>query len=202
MTIVIGLTGGIASGKSTVSNIIKNAGIRVIDADKIAREVVEVGKPAYKQIIETFGQDMLLKDLTLNREKLGALVFSDEAKRQKLNQIVHPAVRQEMLKQTRQEKDLQAKAVVLDIPLLFESNLTHMVDKIVLVFVTQETQLKRLMERNGYTKEEAMMRIRSQMPLKNKVKLSDEIIDNNGSIEETTVQINRLLMKWGIYKED
>ncbi|WP_299089544.1 dephospho-CoA kinase [uncultured Metabacillus sp.] len=201
MTIVIGLTGGIASGKSTVSNIIKKAGIRVIDADKISREVVEVGQPAYKQIIETFGEEILHEDLTLHREKLGALIFSDETKRKQLNEIVHPAVRQEMLKQTQEEKERQAKAVILDIPLLFESSLTYMVDKTVLVYVNEETQLKRLMERNGFSEEEAMMRINSQMPLKDKVKLSDEIIDNNGSIEETTIQINKLLMKWGICED-
>ncbi|MGM7720884.1 dephospho-CoA kinase [Metabacillus sp. Hm71] len=201
MTIVIGLTGGIASGKSTVSNIFKKAGIRVIDADKISREVVEVGQPAYKQIIETFGEEILHEDLTLHREKLGALIFSDETKRKQLNEIVHPAVRQEMLKQTQEEKERQAKAVILDIPLLFESSLTYMVDKTVLVYVNEDTQLKRLMERNGFSEEEAMMRINSQMPLKDKVKLSDEIIDNNGSIEETTIQINKLLMKWGICED-
>ncbi|MBO1514256.1 dephospho-CoA kinase [Metabacillus bambusae] len=195
MTVVIGLTGGIASGKSTVSNMIRKQGIRVIDADRIAREVVEIGKPAYEQIVKTFGQDILHEDKTINREKLGALIFSEENKRQQLNQIVHPAVREEMLKQTEEEKAHQAKIVVLDIPLLFESKLTYMVDKTIVVYVDEETQLKRLMKRNSYSEEEAKMRIGSQLPLKEKVKLADETIHNQGSIEETRAQVHGLISK-------
>lgn len=195
MTVVIGLTGGIASGKSTVSNMIRKQGIRVIDADKIAREVVEIGKPAYEQIVKTFGQDILHEDKTINREKLGTLIFSEESKRQQLNQIVHPAVREEMLKQTEEEKAHQAKIVVLDIPLLFESKLTYMVDKTIVVYVDEETQLKRLMKRNSYSEEEAKIRIGSQLPLKEKVMLADEIIHNQGSIEETRAQVHELINK-------
>lgn len=195
MTVVIGLTGGIASGKSTVSNMIRKQGIRVIDADKIAREVVEIGKPAYEQIVKTFGQDILHEDKTINREKLGTLIFSEENKRQQLNQIVHPAVREEMLKQTEEEKAHQAKIVVLDIPLLFESKLTYMVDKTIVVYVDEETQLKRLMKRNSYSEEEAKIRIGSQLPLKEKVMLADEIIHNQGSIEETRAQVHELINK-------
>jgi dephospho-CoA kinase len=195
VTVVIGLTGGIASGKSTVSNMIRKQGIRVIDADKIAREVVEIGKPAYEQIVKTFGQDILHEDKTINREKLGALIFSEEKKRQELNQIVHPAVREEMLKQIEEEKAHQAKIVVLDIPLLFESKLTYLVDKTIVVYVDKETQLKRLMKRNSYSEEEAKMRIDSQLPLMEKVKLADEIIHNQGSIEETRAQVHELINK-------
>jgi dephospho-CoA kinase len=195
VTVVIGLTGGIASGKSTVSNMIRKQGIRVIDADQIAREVVEIGKPAYEQIVKTFGQDILHEDKTINRERLGALIFSEENKRQELNQIVHPAVREEMLKQTEEEKAHHAKIVVLDIPLLFESKLTYLVDKTIVVYVDEETQLKRLMKRNSYSEEEAKMRIGSQLPLIEKVKLADEIIHNQGSIEETSAQVHELINK-------
>jgi dephospho-CoA kinase len=193
VTVVIGLTGGIASGKSTVSNMFRNQGIRIIDADKISRDVVEIGEPAYQQIVKTFGQDILLDDQTINREKLGAIIFSNDKNRQQLNEIVHPAVRKEMLKQKQEEKEKNAKQVVLDIPLLFESKLTHMVDVTVLVYVDEQTQLKRLMNRNCYSKEEAMMRIQSQLPLKEKVKLADVIINNNGSIEDTEAQVIEFL---------
>lgn len=195
MTIVIGLTGGIASGKSTISSMLQEKGIRVVDADHIARVVVEVGEPAYNQIVEEFGIEILKEDKTINREKLGTIIFSDENKRQTLNSIVHPAVRKEMLKQVEEEKNKQSNAVVLDIPLLFESKLTHIVDKTLLVYVDQETQMKRLMKRNGYNEEEAKMRMDSQLPLYEKRELSDYIIDNNGSIESTKKQLNYLLEK-------
>lgn len=193
MGLIIGLTGGIASGKSTVSTMLKKKGIRVVDADHIARIVVEVGEPAYNQIVEEFGIGILKEDTTINREKLGAIIFADEKKRQTLNSIVHPAVRKEMLKQIEEEKTKRANAVVLDIPLLFESKLTHMVDITLLVYVDQETQMKRLRMRNGYNEEEIKMRINSQLPLHEKRELSDYIIDNNGSIEETKKQLNMLL---------
>lgn len=195
MTVVIGLTGGIASGKSTVSKMFLSRGIRVIDADQISREVVEVGRPAYYQIVESFGEKILHEDKTINREKLGAVIFSDEEKRQQLNQIVHPAVRMEMFEQIQIEKDKNAKYIVLDIPLLFESKLTHMVDKTVLVYVDEQTQLERLMIRNGYSEEEAIMRIKSQLPLKEKIKLADIVINNNGSRAETEAQLNKFLME-------
>lgn len=192
VTIVIGLTGGIASGKSTVSNMIRKQGLRVVDADIIAREVVEIGQPAYKKIIETF-DGILDEDKSINRQKLGSIIFVDEKKRQQLNSIVHPAVREEMLKQVESEKQKNALAVVLDIPLLFESKLTHIVDKTILVYVDEHIQLERLMERNDYTEHEARMRIESQMPLKEKLKLADYVINNNGSLEETERQLRNIL---------
>lgn len=196
MTVVIGLTGGIASGKSTVSNMIKEMGITVVDADQISRDVVEIGKPAYNQIVDVFGIDILQEDQTLDRGKLGALIFSDQKKREQLNKIVHPEVRKEMLQQVEEEKKQGAKLVVLDIPLLFESKLTYMVEKTILVYVDEQTQLERLMRRNNYTKKEAKLRIQSQHPLKEKRKLADEIIDNNGSVENTQIQLEAVLKKW------
>ncbi|MGN7939584.1 dephospho-CoA kinase [Bacillus sp. 7586-K] len=203
MTIVIGLTGGIASGKSTVSNMIRKQGLRVVDADIIAREVVEIGQPAYKKIIETF-DGILDEDKSINRQKLGSIIFADEKKRQQLNSIVHPAVREEMLKQVESEKQKNALAVVLDIPLLFESKLTHIVDKTILVYVDEHIQLERLMGRNGYTEHEARMRIESQMPLKEKLKLADYVINNNGSLEETERQLRNILdtIIWNLSNND
>ncbi|WP_226528552.1 dephospho-CoA kinase [Metabacillus niabensis] len=196
MTVVIGLTGGIASGKSTVSNKIKKLGITVVDADEISRDVVEIGKPAYNQIVNVFGVDILQHDQTLDRGKLGALIFSDPKRREQLNKIVHPEVRKEMLRQVEKERKQGSRAVVLDIPLLFESKLTYMVDKTLLVYVDEQTQLERLMQRNGYTEAEAKLRIQSQLPLKDKRKLADEIIDNNGSLENTQTQLEAVLKKW------
>ncbi|MEH7458693.1 dephospho-CoA kinase [Bacillus pseudomycoides] len=198
MTVVIGLTGGIASGKSTVSQMFRELSIPVIDADIIAREVVEQGKPAYNKIVEVFGKEILQADGELDRPKLGSIVFHNEEKRLQLNGIVHPAVRKEM----NDQKDMYIKegmqAVVLDIPLLFESKLTNLVDQILVVAVAPSTQLERLMKRNGFSEEEAKARIDSQMPLIEKVTLADKIIHNDGTITETKAQLQRILKEWNI----
>lgn len=198
MTVVIGLTGGIASGKSTVSQMFHDMQIPVIDADIIAREVVEQGKPAYKEIVAVFGKDILQADGELDRPRLGSIVFHNEEKRLQLNQIVHPAVRKEMNAQKDRYITGGRRAVVLDIPLLFESKLTALVDQILLVAVNPETQLERLMQRNAFTEEEAKARIASQMPLAEKIPLADEIIYNNGTIAETKAQLSGVLKKWNI----
>ncbi|WP_078414003.1 dephospho-CoA kinase [Priestia abyssalis] len=202
MALIIGLTGGIASGKSTVSGMLKELAIPVIDADVIAKEVVQKDRPAYRDIVRTFGTDILAEDLQLDRPKLGAIVFQDEEKRQLLNQIVHPAVRKAMLAQKEFFLQEGYETVVLDIPLLFESKLTSLVDKVLLVFVDDSIQLERLMARNNFTKEEAEARIRSQMPLQEKVPLADEVISNNGTIEETKGQLLDVLSKWNVVVED
>ncbi|MGP4082671.1 dephospho-CoA kinase [Pseudalkalibacillus sp. R45] len=197
LELIVGLTGGIASGKSTISEMIQEMNIPVIDADKIAREVVLPGEPAYKQIVEFFGTGILEEDSRLNRKKLGAIIFNDEEKRLKLNSIVHPAVRKRMLER-RDELLEKHEAVVMDIPLLFESKLTHMVDRTLLVYVDKETQLKRLMGRDHSSSEEALSRIRSQIPLDEKKKWANEVIDNNGTIEESRQQLIHIFTKWDI----
>src|SRR5690625_2710222 len=140
MTLVIGLIGGIATGKSTVSSMFKKFQIPVIDADKIAREVVEPGRESYLKIIHSFGTNILNDDQTINRKKLGEIIFSDRDKRKLLNSIVHPAVRKEMLKQRDAYVQAGRRGVVLDIPLLFESNLTTFVQKTIVVYVSEEIQ--------------------------------------------------------------
>lgn len=194
--IVIGLTGGIASGKSTVSKMLENAGIPVIDADRYSREAVEPGEKAYKEIVAHFGEGILHGDRTIDRKKLGAIIFNDEAERKKLNAIVHPAVRKKMNERKNFYRKEGREAVVLDIPLLFESQLQGTVDKIMLVYVNEHVQLKRLMERDGSTKEEALSRIRSQIPLENKKTGADAVIDNNGSQSETESQLYEILKRW------
>lgn len=196
MAKIIGLTGGIASGKSTVSNMLKTKGFTIVDADIAARKVVEPGELAYEQIIEAFGEGILLQDLTLDRKKLGSLIFADEALRMKLNSIVHPAVRAWMTREKDRAIENGKKTVFLDIPLLFESRLTYMVERTILVYVDEETQLKRLMARNGLSEKEAQMRIRAQMPLSEKKALADAVLDNNGSLEETKQQLEKIVSDW------
>lgn len=198
MALTIGLTGGIASGKSTVSQMFKEAGIVVVDADVIARKVVEPGEEAYEQIVQSFGKDILLPDETIDRQKLGSVVFFNEEKRLLLNSIVHPAVRKHMLKEKEEHLNNGEETVILDIPLLFESKLTELVDRTLLVYVDYETQLARLMNRNNLSKGESEARIQSQMPLKDKIQLADAVIDNNGTIEATKDQLYEICTQWGI----
>lgn len=196
MTIVIGLTGGIASGKSTVAAMLRDFQIPIIDADIIAREVVEPGQEAYKGIVDAFGQEILQGNGEIDRQKLGSIIFHNEEKRLLLNHIVHPAIRMEMNRQKEMYIEQGERAVVLDIPLLFESKLTSLVHKVLLVYVDEDVQLYRLMQRNHLTEEEARARIASQMPLREKITLADAVINNNDTIEHTKNQLINILEKW------
>ncbi|MEH7300411.1 dephospho-CoA kinase, partial [Neobacillus drentensis] len=192
MSLVIGLTGGIASGKSTVSTMFKEMNIRVVDADVEARLAVMKGEAAYFQIIDTFGKDILL-DGEIDRQELGSIIFHQEEKRKLLNEIVHPEVRKRMMEQVEKAQQTGEEVIVLDIPLLFESKLTYMVEKTILVYVDYDIQLERLMKRNSLSIDDAKARIQSQMPLNEKIKLADAVINNNGSIEETKKQLINVL---------
>lgn len=194
---IIGLTGGIASGKSTVSKMIEELKIPVVDADFIARQVVLPGEMAYNEIVETFGEQVVADDGSLDRKKLGTIIFNDEDKRKTLNRIVHPAVRKEMLRQ-KDDYLKEHDSVVLDIPLLYESKLTHLVDRTLLVYVSADVQLKRLIERDQSSKEEALSRIQSQIPLSEKKQWADKVINNNGTIEESKKQLIHSLSEWGV----
>jgi dephospho-CoA kinase len=194
----IGLTGGIASGKSTVAEMIRRYEIPIIDADVMARKVVEPGEPALQDIFQLFGDDMKAEDGGLDRKKLGAVIFKDEEKRKVLNRVLHPAIRKGMLDQAAALKEQGRSHIVFDIPLLFESQLTHMVDQTLLVYVDAKTQLSRLVERDESTEEEALDRIQSQMPIEEKKELADDVIDNTGTREETEEQLTNILKKWGI----
>ncbi|MBL4951159.1 dephospho-CoA kinase [Neobacillus sp. OS1-32] len=201
MSLVVGLTGGIASGKSTVSNMLKEMNITVIDADVESRLAVQKGEPAYRKIIAEFGREILLENGEIDRAALGSIIFHQEEKRLLLNQIVHPEVRRRMNEKVKQAKLHHEEIIVLDIPLLFESNLTYMADKTLLVYVDEEIQLKRLMERNHLSAAEAEARIQSQMPLSAKLTLADAVINNNGTLRETKRQLMKILADWGIHKE-
>jgi dephospho-CoA kinase len=197
MSLIVGLTGGIASGKSTVSNMLKELQITVIDADIEARLAVKKGEPAYFRILQEFGSNLVMPDGEIDRQKLGSIIFYNEQKRRILNDIVHPEVRKRMTKKKEEAIEGGEKIVVLDIPLLFESKLMFMVEKIILVYVDQEIQLQRLMERNHLTCEEASARIQSQFPLFEKIALADEVINNNGTISETKEQLEKILERLG-----
>ncbi|WP_285851921.1 dephospho-CoA kinase [Sporosarcina luteola] len=193
---IIGLTGSIATGKSTVSRMLKQKGFPIVDADEISRLVVEPGSPVLDRIAQAFGADVLLPDGALNREKLGSLIFNDEEKRKMLNGIVHPAVREEMIRQKEEWLDKGANTVIMDIPLLFESKLQSYVDKILVVSATPTIQRERLIARNGYSTEEADARINSQLPIAEKELGADAIIINNGTLEETENQLDEILLEW------
>lgn len=193
---IIGLTGSIASGKSTVSQMLKESGYPIVDADLVARQVVEPGSETLEKIKGAFGEDVILPDGSLDRKKVGDLIFTDPASRKRLNDIIHPAIRNEMLRQRAAYMADGQKVVIMDIPLLFESKLQHFADKILVVSVTEENQLKRLMERNELAEGEALARISSQLPMSVKEEGADAVIYNNGTIEETKWQLNRILEEW------
>ncbi|WP_010622006.1 dephospho-CoA kinase [Paucilactobacillus suebicus] len=189
VTKVLGLTGGIATGKSTVTNIFKKFNFPVISADEVAREVVEPGTNGLAQIVETFGEQFLNSDGTLNRSKLGKLVFSDHDKLDKLNDLLQPVIHHEIGRQITKLKENHPALIVLEIPLLFEQHNEEMVDYVMVVSTSDHDQLKRLKQRNGLSNEEASQRINSQIPLKDKINLADIVIDNSGSVEETRKQV-------------
>jgi dephospho-CoA kinase len=194
---IIGLTGSIASGKSTVSKMLAELGFPIVDADVVARLVVEPGTETLNRIEKIFGSEVILPDGTLNRAKLGEIIFNDPASRQQLNDVIHPAIRKELLRQRDAFLAEGHETVVLDIPLLFESKLLNFAEKILVVSVSETIQLNRLMERNGLTEQEARARIASQLPMSVKEAGADAVIFNNGSLVETKRQFMLVLSGWG-----
>ncbi|WOV83194.1 dephospho-CoA kinase [Sporosarcina jeotgali] len=195
---IIGLTGSIASGKSTVANFLKKRGYPIVDADEIARLVVEPGSPVLKEIESVFGADVIKEDGSMDRAKMGKLIFDDNRKREQLNTIIHPAIRKELIAQKEAQIAAGAETVILDIPLLFENNLHEYVEKILVVSVTPEVQKERLMSRNQFSEQEAESRIASQLPIEIKEQGADAVIDNNGELAETEQQVVDVLKKWQV----
>jgi len=189
---IVGLTGSIASGKSTVSEMFVELGAHLIDYDVLAREVVEPGQKAWERIVTQFGQKILNSDSTLNREKLGQIVFDDPQQLQILNQITHPAVFEEADKRVNDVAGAHSNALIIkDVPLLIETGIHNTVDKVIVVSARRETRLKRLMER-GFTEEESLKRIDSQMPISEKEKYADFVIHNDGSLISTREQVEQI----------
>jgi dephospho-CoA kinase len=192
---IIGLTGNIGSGKSTVARQLKNHGAMVIDTDQVARDIVKPGEPALKEIVSHFGAKVLQKDGTLNRRALADIVFKDVNSREKLNNIMHPRILQkveEAVTRYRQNRGPKAPALVIEAPLLFETGLEKIVDEVWLVTVDMPVQVKRIMQRDNTGEEQARRRISSQMPQAEKIKKSDRIIDNSGSPEMTAKAVSEI----------
>ena len=194
MTKILGLTGGIATGKSTVVKVFKELGFPVVDADVIAREIVEVGTPALAEIVSMFGTEILQPDGSLDRKKLGALVFSDKEKRQKLNALLSPFLREAILSQIEMKKD-RASLVVVDIPLLYEGGYEKDMDQVAVVYVPETIQLDRLMERDHLTEQEAWQRINSQLSIEQKKQRADIVFDNQKTIQETKKLVENWVLK-------
>lgn len=190
---IIGLTGGIASGKSTVGEILKEQGAYIVDADQIARDIVGPGQPALKEIQAAFGPDVFLPNGELNRQKLGDVIFRDPAVRHKLNVITHDRIKLEIGEAIEKAAAAGYNIVVLDVPLLIEVGWQYMADTVWVVYVDRETQINRLMERNRLTCSEALDRIQSQMSLAEKKAHADVVIDNSGSLTLTRQQVTDAL---------
>ena len=184
--IVAGLTGGIASGKSTVSAFFEAAGAVIVDADKIAREVVQKGKSAWKDIVAAFGESVLLPDGEIDRAYLGHIIFNHPDQKEILNQIVHPEVFLETAARLKQiESTIFDAVVILDVPLLIESGMDKDLQEIIVVYVPENVQLQRLMKRDRLTEEQSLARIHAQMPIEEKKRRASLVIDNSGSRENT-----------------
>ena len=194
MVRIIGITGGIASGKSTVTDFLRQLGYQVIDADQVVHELQELGGRLYQALLSAFGSAILQEDGRLDRPKLGAMIFGDPELLAQSSQIQNQIIREELA----DRRDLLAEMedfFFMDLPLLFELQYEDWFDQIWLVDVTKETQLSRLMTRNGLSQEEATKRIVAQLSLQEKRKRADVLIDNNGSLEETRQQIRHALQK-------
>ncbi len=191
--LLLGVTGGIATGKTTVVNILKELGAPVIDFDILARQVVEPDKPAWKEIVAYFGEQVLQEDKHLDRKKLSDIVFRDIEKRKKLESFTHPRIHAEFVAQLSEivEKDPDA-IVQVDVPLLIEGNLQYMFHKTLVVYVPEEKQIERLVDRDGISKEEAADRLKAQLPIDEKVGYADFVIYNDKSLQETRAQVEKL----------
>lgn len=193
----IGLTGGIASGKSTVCDILKEQGVSVISADELAHQAICKGTVLYGQIVRQFGPGILAATGEIDRKKLGEIVFADPGLRKKLEQLIHPVVIGEMEKIIETGRSSQIPLMVFEIPLLFETGMESNFDEVWVISVLSATQEERLKKRNNLTAAEVKERIAAQLPLNIKEGKADRIIYNNGGIDETRVQVDRILRDFG-----
>ncbi|HEJ7505262.1 TPA: dephospho-CoA kinase [Staphylococcus aureus] len=193
---VIGLTGGIASGKSTVSELLSVFGFKVVDADKAAREAVKKGSKSLAQVREVFGDEAIDENGEMNRRYMGDLVFNHPEKRLELNAIIHPIVR-DIMEEEKQEYLKQGYNVIMDIPLLFENELENTLDEVWVVYTSESIQMDRLMQRNNLSLEDAKARVYSQISIDKKSRMADHVIDNLGDKLELKQNLERLLEEEG-----
>lgn len=193
---VIGLTGGIASGKSTVSELLSVFGFKVVDADKAAREAVKKGSKGLAQVREVFGDEAIDENGEMNRRYMGGLVFNHPERRLELNAIIHPIVR-DIMEEEKQEYLKQGYNVIMDIPLLFENELENTVDEVWVVYTSESIQMDRLMQRNNLSLEDAKARVYSQISIDKKSRMADHVIDNLGDKLELKQNLERLLEEEG-----
>jgi len=195
MALIVGLTGGIVGGKSTVASMFRDLGAKIIDADILGHSVILPYKPAWKKIIKLFGEDILGNDLTIDREKLGKIVFADQALLKKLNKITHPEIIKLIKKEinlARNKTHNQEKILVIDAALIYEAKIDKIMDKIIVVYIDEDEQIKRLIKRNNLSKDEALQRVKSQIPMKEKIKMADYVIDNNDTLDKTKKQVETI----------
>lgn len=193
----IGLTGGIATGKSTVSRMLEARGVRIVDADLIARDVMNPGQPLLAAVAKRFGPEFLLPEGGLDRRRMAEHIFKRPEERQALNAIVHPAIRAEIRSQVDAAEAADPNSIVAaDIPLLYESGLEELYDKVVVVYVPRSVQLERLALRDGLSPEQAEGRLNAQWDIEDKKNRADYVIDNSRSPEETERQVEALLELW------
>ncbi|UXS76482.1 dephospho-CoA kinase [Staphylococcus chromogenes] len=200
MTKVIGLTGGIATGKSTVAELLKAHGFKIVDADIASRKAVEKGSEGLNNVVAEFGEEALTVEGEMNREYIGQQIFYDDLKREKLNAIIHPIVR-EIMENEKKQYLAQGHDVVMDIPLLFENGLEKTVDEVWLVYTSPSIQIDRLMERNQLSIEDAKARIYSQISIDKKSRMADVVIDNFGTKLELKQNLEQALTEKGYLKE-
>jgi dephospho-CoA kinase len=197
--ILLGVTGGIASGKTTVARMLEQLGAPMIDFDLLSRIVVEPGKPAWRDIVSFFGEQVLLPDKTLDRKKLSEIVFRDTEKRKKLEGFTHPRIQEEFMHRVEEHTSGNPEAIIqVVVPLLIEANLQYLFHKLLLVYIPQETQIQRLVERDGISREMARSILAAQLPIDEKRAYADYIVDNSGSLEDTKKQVQEV---WQELKE-
>jgi dephospho-CoA kinase len=188
--LIAGLTGSIATGKSTVSAILKDLGAFIVDADKIARDVVSPGMKAWEEIVRVFGKDVLQKTGEIDRESLARIVFNDSVMRGKLEEIIHPEVMRVIDEEIRSIKSNSSNAVlILDVPLLIEVGMHKGMSEVIVVYCPEDMQIMRLMLRDNISREEALTKVRAQMPIEEKRRLATLLIDNSSSVDETRKQV-------------
>jgi dephospho-CoA kinase len=202
-TLVVGLTGGIGTGKSRVVELLARLGARVVDSDRIVRELQQPGSPALARIAETFGADYLLPDGSLDRARLGKLVFDHPAERAKLNAIMLPAVTARLRERLDELRAAGERVVVLDIPLLLEGRRAGTgagavlpFDVVVVVYADEETQIRRVMARDRLSREDATARVRAQLSIEEKRRMADVVVDNGGDWDATEKRVRELFAEW------